>query len=119
MKKEAIKELKKMYESTLAAGFSYENISKIEKKFGNKNPEIENFIEDFNNFCLLVAGSCTYVLSNKKIPKYQRKNLERDFFSQYPEYYFIQAELGRYSDLYRELKSIESARELLIEIIWK
>jgi len=119
MKREAIKELKKMYESTLTADFPYEDISRIEKEFGNKNPEIENFIEDFNNFCLLVAGSCTYILSNNKIPKYQRKNLERDFFTQYPEYCFIQPELGRYSDLYRELKSFESARELLIEIIWK
>lgn len=32
MKREAIKKFKKMYESTLTAGFPYEDISRIEKE---------------------------------------------------------------------------------------
>lgn len=117
MRREEIQKLKELYKSTLTFGFPYEDILKMEKEFENQNPEIENFIEDFNDFCLLVAGSCTYVLSNKRIPKSQRKNVEKSFFSQYPQYHFIQSALCQYADLNREFQSFERARVLLVKII--
>lgn len=66
---------------------------------------------------MLIAGSCSYVLTNKIIPKYQRDLLYKDFFSLYPQNSNLQAAISEYPDLQKELGSFETARKLILHII--
>jgi hypothetical protein len=114
MKNILSKELEILFNTELGKGLPYEDIEQIENDF--KDVE-EWLVADFNEFVMLVAGSCTYVLSNKKIPKYQKQFLYRDFFSLYPKYLFIKDSVSSYPEFHRQLLSVEKAREIILDII--
>lgn len=115
--KDPIKELKLLYEKDLSASFPSDDIVKMEKDFQEREEEIDCFIGDFNEFCDLIAGSCLYVIADKKIPNYQRRFLNKDFFTEYPQYQFIEHSISKYPHFYNELKNFERARVLLVKVI--
>ncbi|API93368.1 YxiJ family protein [Virgibacillus sp. 19R1-5] len=89
MKQDLIKCLKKL---DLQNGFPYEDLNLIKdtyvKELSNL-PSDTSLIEDFNDFCLIIAGSVSYAIEGKKIPKYQKRLLNKDFFESYPYYSFL------------------------------
>lgn len=116
MKQDLIKCLKKL---DLQNGFPYEDLNLIEdtyvKELSNL-PSDTSLIEDFNDFCLIIAGSVSYAIEGKKIPKYQKRLLNKDFFESYPYYSFLKKEINKYNDLKRELEIHELARQILIKL---
>lgn len=119
MQSDLLSKLEILYHAELSNGFPYEDIELIEKDFVGIIDEENWLAADFNEFCMLIAGSSTYVLANKKIPKYQRQILHKEFFSLYPNYYFLKDSLANYPNFHRELISFEKTRELLLTIINK
>lgn len=117
MKNDLLSELKMLYNTELTNGFPYEDIEQIEKDFEDNLSEENWLVADFNEFCMLIAGSSSYVLSNKKIPNYQRQFLYKDFFTLYPKYTFFKDSVSNYPHFYKEFVSFEKARELLLNII--
>lgn len=47
--------------------------------------ELYGFEAEIYEFFMLVAGSLDYVLANKRIPRHQRRSLEKSFFELYPD----------------------------------
>ncbi|AFI30567.1 MULTISPECIES: YxiJ family protein [unclassified Bacillus (in: firmicutes)] len=47
--------------------------------------ELYGFETDIYEFFMLVDGSLDYVLSNKRMPRHQRRSLEKSFFELYPD----------------------------------
>ncbi|MFT4398760.1 YxiJ family protein [Bacillus sp. SW14] len=47
--------------------------------------ELYGFEAEIYEFFMLVAGSLDYVLANKRMPRHQRRSLEKSFFELYPE----------------------------------
>ncbi|WP_227940229.1 YxiJ-like family protein [Alkalihalobacillus deserti] len=117
MKNDLISELENLYNTELMNEFPNEDIEQIGKDFEDSITEEDWLVADFNEFCMLIAGSSSYVLGNKKIPNYQRQFLYKDFFSLYPKYLFLKNSVSSYPHFYKELVSFEKARELLLVII--
>ena len=68
MKNDFISELENLYNTELMNEFPNEDIEQIEKDFEDSISEEDWLDADFNEFCMLIAGSSSYVLGNKKIP---------------------------------------------------
>ncbi|MGF7534714.1 YxiJ family protein [Bacillus mexicanus] len=88
--------------------------------------DVEKLEDDYNEFCsaedfyeffMLIVGSLSYVLADKKLPKRQLNSLSRSFFELYPRYSQMNGILENYPALKRELELHERARRLLINII--
>ncbi|MFD3446478.1 YxiJ family protein [Microbacteriaceae bacterium 4G12] len=109
-------ELKRM-SVKLRNAFPSEDIEKIEEYFPNIDNEECYLTGDFDQYCSLISGSLDYVLSNKRIPKYQRKKLHKDFFALYPHYVFLKENINQYPNFYHELEVHEQTRQLLLEVI--
>lgn len=76
-------EIKNHFENELSLSFPSDEIEKLENLLGEIHPEIEDFIMDFNAYCDLIAGSCTYVIRGKQVET-SKQVLERRFFSELP-----------------------------------
>ncbi|NBJ71526.1 MULTISPECIES: YxiJ family protein [Clostridia] len=116
MKQDLINRLRKL---DLQNGFPYEDLNLIEDTYVKEQSNLPNdtsLIEDFNDFCFIIAGSVSYAMEGKKIPQYQKRLLNKDFFENYPSYFFLKKELNKYSDLKGELEIHELARQLLIKL---
>lgn len=105
---------KKLRKIKLDRGFPYEDLEAIRENYIKDMKEENDLTEDFNNFSLLVAGSVSYAVSNKKIPPYQKELLKKDFYETFPQYSFLKSILPNYPDLYKELRDFEEARVLLL-----
>ncbi|MGP7815693.1 YxiJ family protein [Niallia sp. 01092] len=105
----------KQVEKLLENDFPTEDINKIEEDI-IKDSEEHYFTGDFDSYCSLICGSLDYVLSNKRIPRNQRKLLNKDFFTLFPEYQNLKEHLQKYPDFARELNAHEKMRKLLLEI---
>lgn len=115
-KQDLIKCLKKL---DLQNGFPYEDLNLIEDTYAKELsnlPSDTSLIEDFNGFCLIIAGSVSYAIEGKKIPKYQKRLLNKDFFESHPFYSFLKKEINKYNDFKRELERHELARQILIQL---
>jgi len=117
MKNDFISELVNLYNTELMNEFSNEDIEQIEKDFEDSISAEDWLDADFNEFCMLIAGSSSYVLGNKKIPNNQLQFLYNDFFSLYPKHSFLKNSVRNYPHFYKELVNFEKARELLLVII--
>ena len=118
MKNHLISKLENLYNTELMNEFPNEDIEQIEIDFEDSGISEEDWLDaDFNEFCMLIAGSSSYVLSNKKIPNNQMQFLYNDFFSLYPKHSFLKDSVSNYPYFYKELVSFEKARELLLVII--
>ncbi|MEK3805821.1 YxiJ family protein [Bacillus sp. FSL H8-0547] len=117
MRKELINKLKILSDTELKNAFPYEDIGQMEEYFDDKLSDEHSLTGDFNEFIMLIAGSASYVLSNKEVPKYQMHFLDKDFFSLYPHYSFFRGSVNKYPEFHKELLSFEKARLLLLEIV--
>lgn len=115
MRKELINKLKILFDTELRNEFP-NDIGEIEEDFKEQLSE-ECFTGDFNEFIMIIAGSFSYVLDNKKIPEFQRGFLNKDFFSLYPQYSFLKESVSKYPDFHKELMSFEKARLQLLEMV--
>lgn len=115
MDKALRREAKRAYKELLSFPFPYEGLASLENTFEDTHPEIEEFTMDFNDFCTLVAGSCTYIIKGKAIPKYQASFLTEAFFTSYPKYTFLQPVLKDYPDVSDELIRHEKVRKMLVK----
>ncbi|WP_281863443.1 YxiJ family protein [Planomicrobium okeanokoites] len=115
MDKALRREAKRAYKELLSFPFPYEGLASLENTFEDTHPEIEEFTMDFNDFCTLVAGSCTYIIKGKAIPKYQASFLTEDFFTSYSKYTFLQPVLKDYPDISDEMMRYETVRKMLVE----
>lgn len=79
MRKELINKLKILSDTELKNAFPYEDIGQMEEYFDDKLSDEHSLTGDFNEFIMLIAGSASYVLSNKEVPKYQMHFLDKDF----------------------------------------
>lgn len=75
-------------------------------------------MEDFYDYFMLITGSLSYVLADKKLPKRQLDSLSKSFFELYPSYSQMNNIISEnYPALKQELELHEQARRLLINII--
>ncbi|GGB47297.1 YxiJ-like family protein [Fictibacillus barbaricus] len=104
-KLDKLNELQKFYNNEILHSNLHDDYEKIEKDLGIQEDEL---FADFEEFIMLIAGSCSYVFGKKKIPKYQRNMLYKDFFSQYPQYTMLKESISNYPGFHKELESIEN-----------
>ncbi|MCY8496848.1 YxiJ family protein [Bacillus atrophaeus] len=71
--------------------------------------ELYGFEAEIYEFFMLVAGSLDYVLANKRMPRHQRRSLEKSFFELYPE---IPPDMIKNdTDLYHHILLYEQVRQ--------
>ncbi|GLY12554.1 YxiJ-like family protein [Pseudobacillus badius] len=108
----------KLQEINFVAPFPSEDLKLIEENHRDgllyHTDEI-TLTEDFHNFLFVIAGSASYILSGKRIPKHQKQFLEKGFFECYPAYRFLEKLSDKYPDFSEELKRHELARQLLVK----
>jgi YxiJ-like protein len=102
-------ELQKLYNDEILHKILQNDYEKIEKDLGIQENDL---FADFEEFIMLIASSCSYVLGKKKIPKYQRNLLNEDFFLLYPQYSMVKESISNYPNFNKELDSIENARKI-------
>ncbi|MEK4911536.1 YxiJ family protein [Bacillus sp. FSL E2-8887] len=78
---------------------------------------LDCFAEDYYSYCSIIEGSLSYVLSQTKIPIYQRRLLYKNFYQTYPRYMFLFREKSKYQELHQQLNVYEFTRKLLIKIV--
>ncbi|MBN3543890.1 hypothetical protein JYA64_01065 [Fictibacillus barbaricus] len=115
-KLDKLNELQKYYNNEILHSIPHDDYEKIEKDLGIQENDL---YADFEEFTMLIAGSCSYVFSNKKIPKYQRNLLYEDFFSLYPQNSILKESLSIYiyQCFHKELNCLENTRKLILHII--
>lgn len=103
--------------------FPYKDTDKLQEdfvtEFSNLSDEENSLTGDFNNYCMNIAGTLTYVLSGKtkKIPQNQIDILQKSFFEYYKQYKFLEAHISNYKDFFEEYKIFEETRKLLIKVV--
>lgn len=110
-------EIKNHFENELSLSFPSDEIEKLENLLVENHPEIEDFNMDFNAYCDLIAGSCTYVIRGKQVPKPQNRFLKEDFFQSYPPYAFLQPVVHQFPELMKEMQRFEKARKMLVKTL--
>ncbi|MCY8995001.1 YxiJ family protein [Bacillus inaquosorum] len=71
--------------------------------------ELYGFEAEVYEFFMLVDGSLDYVLANKRMPRHQRRSLEKSFFELYPE---IQPDMIKNdTDLYHYILLYDQVRQ--------
>lgn len=113
-KQDNFNELQKLYNDEILHSIPHDDYEKIEKDLGIQ--EIDLYA-DFEEYIMLIAGSCSYIFDKKKIPKYQRNLLFKGFFSLYPQYMMLKESISNYPGIQKELESIENTRKLILNII--
>ncbi|MBV6717313.1 YxiJ-like family protein [Paenibacillus chitinolyticus] len=114
-----IEHVRLLYNLELTGPFPYKDLKRIKQHF-----ELEFSLlseeaclnADFNDYCMTVAGTISYVLngSEENIPPRQMLLIKLDFFERFPSYKFFENKVSDYPALQKELNSFEKARELLI-----
>ena len=107
--------------------FPTEDIKKIGEDFRteflNLSDELEpyevDFFEDFRYYCVNIAGTLSYVLSDEinQIPQGQIDMLYKSFFEHYNQYEFLEDQIANYNDFFQEYKIHEQTRKLLLQLL--
>ncbi|MEK3802918.1 YxiJ family protein [Bacillus subtilis] len=71
--------------------------------------ELYGLEAEIYEFFMLVAGSLDYVLANKRIPRHQRRSLEKRFFELYPD--ILPDMIKNDKDLYHHILLYEQVRQ--------
>lgn len=89
----------------------FEKLRKRQKEL-EKSPypdELYGFEAEMIEFFMLVDGSLDYVLANKRMPRHQRRSLEKSFFELYPD---IPLDMIKNdTDLYHHILLYEQVRQ--------
>ncbi|QLI77558.1 YxiJ family protein [Bacillus pumilus] len=108
-KKGLINDLKQRYQYLLDSSYPDEIIS-FEEETGMSS-------DDFYLFFSLVAGSLSYVIDHKRIPKKQLNVLRQSFEEQYPQLKSYQQILESYPLLHSYVQYHEETRKQIIALI--
>ncbi|NLS41641.1 hypothetical protein EYH65_14995 [Bacillus subtilis] len=89
----------------------FEQLKKRQRELEEKPypSELYGFEAEIYEFFMLVDGSLDYVLANKRIPRHQRRSLEKSFFDLYPE--FSTGMIKKDTDLYCHILLYEQVRQ--------
>ncbi|ASB72064.1 YxiJ family protein [Bacillus subtilis] len=71
--------------------------------------ELYEFEAEIYEFFMLVDGSLDYVLANKRMPRHQRRTLEKSFFELYPD--ILPGMIKNDKDLYQHILLYEQVRQ--------
>ncbi|MER3116396.1 hypothetical protein HC743_14240 [Bacillus subtilis] len=71
--------------------------------------ELYGFEAEIYEFFMLVDGSLDYVLANKRMPRHQRRSLEKSFFELYPD--ILPGMIKNDKDLYQHILLYEQVRQ--------
>ncbi|MFC9775331.1 YxiJ family protein [Paenibacillus chitinolyticus] len=116
-----LKELVELNNNCLKKPFSYEDTKKLQKDFKKEFLAIqeESFNADFNDYCMIIVGTISYILKGKTaaIPPRQKDLLKLDFFDRFSQYSFLKDKLTLYSSLHDEYNNYEKARKLILKVI--
>ena len=82
-------------------------------------PEEIDFYEDFRNYCVNIAGTLSYVLSDdiNHIPQGQIDMLYKSFFENYHQYEFLKDKIANYNHFFQEYNTFEQARKWLLLLL--
>ena len=106
----------------LSKPFTTEDINKIDKDFRTEFlslPGEIDFYEDFRYYCVNIAGTLSYVLSDEinQIPQGQIDMLYKSFFEHYNQYEFLEPQIANYNDFFQEYKIHEQTRKWLLQLL--
>ena len=106
----------------LSKPFPTEDINKIDKDFRTEFlslPGEIDFYEDFRYYCVNIAGTLSYVLSDEinQIPQGQIDMLYKSFFEYYNQYEFLEDQIANYNYFFQEYKTFEQARKWLLQLL--
>ena len=102
--------------------FPTNDINKITEDFRTefmKLPNEVDFYDDFHFYCMNIAGTLSYVLSDRinQIPQGQIDMLFQSFFEHY-QYEFLEDQIANYHHFYQEYTIFEQARKLLLQLFF-
>ena len=102
--------------------FPTEDIKKIGEDFRIEFltlPGEIDFYEDFRYYCVNIAETLSYVLSDKinQIPQGQVDMLYKSFFKYYDQYEFLEDHIANYNDFFQDYKTFEKARKWLLQLL--
>ncbi|MFE4573087.1 YxiJ family protein [Paenibacillus chitinolyticus] len=108
-----------LYTMDLSRPFPYKDLELVKQDF---ELELSLLSEetclnaDFNDYCMTVAGTISYVLngSEENIPSRQMQLMKMNFFERFPSYKFFENKVSHYPAFQKELKSFEEARVLVL-----
>jgi len=112
-------------EGELTKPFPYRDTDQIQEDFRvdfSKLSDDENWLtSDFNDYSTNIAGTLSYVLLGKtnKIPQAQVEMLNKSFFELFNQYKFFEDQIESYNDFYKEYKTFEHTRKLLLQLLSK
>ncbi|KAB2493464.1 hypothetical protein F8155_14070 [Priestia endophytica] len=100
--------------------FPYEDIYKIQHIFNKELDEEDLLTADLNSYWMNIVGSLSYILKDKtkKIPENQIDKLKLTFFEVFPQYSFLEKEIFNYLTFYKEYKTHEKVRKLMLEYLF-
>ncbi|MEK3885512.1 YxiJ family protein [Paenibacillus sp. PL2-23] len=100
-------------------GDIHQLLEDFQTNFQNLQEDESSLIADFNTYCMNIAGSRSYVLTGSlfKIPRSQQNMLKYSFFEMFPQYQFLEGRITTYQQFYREYRSFEEARSLLLRFL--
>lgn len=77
--------------------------------------ELYGFEAEIYEFFMLVDGSLDYVLANKRMPRHQRRTLEKSFFELYPD--ILPGMIKNDKDLYQHILLYEQVRQEICVVL--
>lgn len=109
--------------SKLDKPFPYRDSDQIQEDFRDEflklSDQDDSLNGDFNDFCMNIAGTLSYVLAGKtdRIPKWQIEILQMSFFDRFQQYMFLEYEISSYKDFFEEFTNFEGTRKLLLQVV--
>lgn len=103
--------------------FLYRDTDKIQEDFPTEFLNLtdnENCLTgDFNNYCMNIAGTLSYVLAGEtnNIPQGQIEMLQKSFFDFFKQYKFFEDKIETYNEFFQEYKNFEQIRRLLLDLL--
>jgi hypothetical protein len=109
--------------SKLDKAFPYRDSDQIQEDFRDEflklSDQDDSLNGDFNDFCMNIAGTLSYVLAGKidRIPKWQIEILQLSFFDRFQQYKFLEYEISSYKEFFEEYINFEETRKLLLQVL--
>jgi hypothetical protein len=109
--------------SKLDKPFPYRDCGQIQEDFQDgflKLSQQDNSLNgDFNDFCMNIAGTLSYVLAGKtdRIQKGQIEILQMSFFDRFQQYTFLENGISSYQEFFEDYTNFEETRKLLLQVL--
>lgn len=113
----------RILKSKLEGPFPYADMERLKGDFRSEfltiSDEEDCITGDFNSYSMNIAGTLSYVLAGKmsRIPRKQIEMLHLSFFDFFPQYKFLEGNIGPYKDFNEEYHVYEETRILLLQVV--